>query len=136
MKSLIVLVVGLLGVGCATVKDICVQLGISKPNTPEQKQKTLRDSVVGEYEWEHEDGITYKDVYLDNGIREVYFNGKKGGEFKWSIVDGEIHVDHGAGSFEVWRINGDRSITLIAIIEDGKRKDIPKTNQRTYKRIK
>ena len=51
MKSLIVLVVGLLAVGCATVKDICVHLGASKPITPEQKQKVLRDSVVEEYEW-------------------------------------------------------------------------------------
>ena len=63
MKSLIVLVVGLLAVGCATVKDICVQLGISKPNTPEQKQEALRDSVIGEYEWKSKYGITFKFVF-------------------------------------------------------------------------
>ena len=79
MKSLIVLVVGLLAVGCATMKDIGVHLGVTGPIasnknkstivetppkvtlpqeslpplpvtelTPEQKQKTLRDSVIGE----------------------------------------------------------------------------------------
>ena len=71
MKTLIVLAVGLLAVGCATVKDIGVHLGGGKPNstkaepakeltptdqnaskakpvtelTPEQKRKVLRDSV-------------------------------------------------------------------------------------------
>ena len=108
MKSLIVLVVSLLSVGCATVKDICVQLGISKPSstkvepvkelTPEQKQKTLRDSVVGEYELYTEygggrGGAITKHVFLENGALEWYSNGKKAErELKWSIVDGEIHV--------------------------------------------
>ena len=53
MKSLIVLVVGLLAVGCLT---------------PEQKQKRLRDSVVGEYEFK--DGDTYKKILLDDGVYE------------------------------------------------------------------
>ena len=135
MKSLIVLVVGLLTVGCATMKDVCVQLGISKPNTPEQKQKTLRDSVVGEYEFKA-DGVTGKQVYLENGIREWYENGKKQTEGKWSIVNGEIHVEYGSGTIDVHRINPDKSITLIADIFGGKRGDWSKENQWTSKKIK
>ena len=134
-RILIVLVVGLLAVGCATMKDIGVQLGIGQSNTPEQKQKHLRDSVVGEYEHKHDNGTTYKNVYLDNGIREWYENGKKQGEHKWLIVDGEIHAAIGSelaaahGVILVFSINKDKSITLIAYMDDGKRTDHLKENQ-------
>ena len=62
MKSLIVLVLGLLSVGCLT---------------PEQKQKVLRDSVVGEYERTDEDGNAFKYVFLEKGAFEKHANGKK-----------------------------------------------------------
>ncbi len=136
MKSLIVLVVGLLAVGCATVKDICVQLGISKSNAPEQKQKTLRDSVVGEYE--HKDR-NHKYVFLENGTAEGYVHGnrQKAEEYKWSIVDGEIYVHwYGERIGEVYRINTDKSITWIADIDDGKRTELSNRHQATYKKIK
>ena len=121
MKSLIVLVVGLLAVGCLT---------------PEQKQKRLRDSVVGEYERKDEEGDTWKLVFLDNGVWELYRYGKKEEEDKWSIVKGEIHAKSDSGYIEVWRINKDKSITQIVYIVDGKRKDIPKEIQRTWKKTK
>ena len=120
-RILIVLVVGLLSVGCLT---------------PEQKQKAFRDSVVGEYEIKHENGVTLKYVYLDNGIREYYINGKKAVEFKWIISNGELHVVRDSGFIEVWRINADKSITWIANIQDGKRTDGATGNQFTYKKIK
>jgi len=136
MKSLIVLVVGLLAVGCATVKDIYVQLVGGKPNTPEQKQKSLRDSVVGEYEFKGGGGNTYKQVYLENGVWEAYGNGGKLAEDNWSIVDGEIHVKRENGKIAICRINTDKSITAIANIIDGKREDLPKERQTTFKKIK
>jgi len=148
MKSLMVLVVGLLAVGCATVKDICVQLGISKSNAPEQKQKTLRDSVVGEYEQSWPDGTTHKLVFLENGVRKWYVNGNEQGNQKWAkkwaVVNGEIHVKYGGGSGAVFRVDAEvrlgiprvRSITKIEYIEDGKRTDFPKDSQSTYKKIK
>ena len=78
VKSLIVLVVGLLAVGCLT---------------PEQKQKRLRDSVVGTYERNHDgDGSTVKAVFLDNGIVEGYRDGEKDDEGKWKIINKEIHI--------------------------------------------
>ena len=121
MKTLIVLVVGLLAVGC------------EKKLTPEQK---LRDSVLGEYEHKFENGFTYKLVFLDNGIREFYLNGEKTNEGKWSVVKEEIHVKGASGLIEVYRINKDKSITPIAEILDGKRTDYSKEYQSTFKKLK
>ena len=117
MKALIVLVLGLLAVGCATL-------------TPEEK-KAFRDSVVGEYEIKYEDGDTRKLVLLDNGIRESYVNVEKLRERKWSIVKGEIQFYYEDGFIEVYRINKDTSITWIADIDDGKRTDYSKEDQIT-----
>ena len=102
----ITLIIGLLAIGCLT---------------PEQKQKALRDSVVGEYE--HKEG-GHKFVFLENGTAEGYVNGnrQKAEEYKWSIVDGEIYLHwYGERIGEVYRINTDKSITKIEYIEDGKR---------------
>ena len=129
-KTLIVLVLGLLSVGCATL-------------TPEEK--ILRDSVVGEYEFKA-DGDTGKEVFLDNGVLiflengvyEYYINSKKLAESKWSIVDGEIHVflDKMSYMISVSRINKDNSYSMIAVIIEGKRTDFSKEYQLTYKKIK
>ena len=135
MKSLIVLVVGLLAVGCKTIPV--------KELTLEQKQKALMDSVAGEYE-QNILGTTHKHVYLDNGIFKWYLNDEKKRENMWSIVKGEIHIEWINGAINVWRINtGDRqeiwekgSITEIARIDGGKRTELPKASQYTFKKIK
>ena len=114
-RTLIVLVLGLLSVGCLT---------------PEQK---LRDSVVGEYERKRENGDTLKRVFLENGVSEWYLRGGQGGD-KWSIVNGEIHAED--DDIYVYRINKDQTITYIAYIRDEKRTDAPKDYHYTYKRIK
>jgi hypothetical protein len=102
----------------------------------EQKQKTLRDSVIGEYEFKL-DGNTYKKVYLENGVFEWYANGiEQVTERKWSIVDGQLHVKTDSGEIVVHRINAGKSITRIAKIVDGNRTDYPKEDQRTWKKIK
>ena len=122
MKSLIVLAVGLLAVGCLTT---------------EEKQKALRDSVVGEYEWKHE-GNTTKQVFLDNGKAEIYINGHKEEEVqKWSLVENEIHIEY-FNIVSVYGINPDNSITHIADIRGGKRTRYTKEYQQTstYKKIK
>ena len=120
MRTLIILVVGLLSVGCLT---------------PEQKQKALRDSVVGEHEIENSDGDAFKLILLENGIQKSYLNGKKPVEDKWTIENGEIHA--GSGFIDVYRINKDSSITWIALIhKDGKREELPKERLLTFKRIK
>ena len=153
MRTLIVLGVGLLAVGCATMKDIGVYLGVTGPKasnknksttvetppkvtlpqgslpplpgtelTPEQKQKNLRDSVVGEYEMETADRQRY--VFLKNGTGYISDDGRKGDEFKWSCIItkatllldgcshyGEIHINGGG---TVLRINW----TLVNPIQD------------------
>ena len=118
----ITLIIGLLVVGCLTA---------------EQKQKALRDSVVGEYE-DTKGGDTAKLVFLENDVAEGYWNGKKKeGEAKWSIVDGKIYVNLPHGEITIWRINKDGSITVITgINKDEEREDYPKEDQFTYKRIK
>ena len=118
MKNLLILITIMLVSGCAT------------PLTPEQK---LRASVVGEYEYKKGG---HKFVFLENGTAEGYVNGKKQRyKYKWSIVDGEIHVAWGR-LVEVYRINTDKSITIIVSISDGKHQERTKEKQFTYKRIK
>ena len=114
-------------------------------------------SVVGEYEFKNEYGNTYKYFFLENGIRKWYRNGQKANEDnKWSIVDGEIHIEYGSGVFNVYRINAginsstagpipsldfgprdlSESITSIARIRDGKPSALPKESQVTFIKIK
>ena len=119
----IVLVVGLLVVGCLT---------------PEQKQKALRDSVVGEYEFKDEKDTRFRMRVLENGVLKSNIKDKQREEdFKWSISeDGELHVEAGDGIILVFRINKDGSITAVAGIDKDGRDDKPKEKQRTFKRIK
>ena len=117
MKILTLMILGLMVVGCG--------------NSAEKK-------VIGEYELK-EDGNTERVVLLDNGITELYKNGKKDEvEHKWSISkEGEIHATDSEGDIFILRINEDKSITLIARIgRDGKREDYPKDKQMTFKKIK
>ena len=141
MRTLIILVAGLLAVACEKGGEITIgeppKAKRVKDLTPEQKRKALRDSVIGEYE-RKEDGDTFKNVLLENGILERYTNGKKSDEHKWKIVDGEIHATLSRASvwIVVYRINTDKSKTPIARIADGKRTDYPKENLHTYKKLK
>ena len=144
MKALIVLVVGLLAVGCGSDKEKAAPKSQAKVDVipkveakGEVKELTIEEKVVGEYEYKFIDGVTYKEVLLDNGIREWYYNGNKKAGAKWSIVKGEIHVKTNSGDIDVWRINKDKNITRIAWIgKDGEREDMRKEEQFTYKRIK
>ena len=120
MQKALILIMGILAVGCLA---------------PEQKQKDLRDSVVGEYEYMNTVGDIHKAVFLDDGIVEEFENGRKLVESKWAIVNGEMQVDVGSKEMPVLRINIDKSITSIANIKDGKRVDRPKEGH-TFKKIK
>ena len=118
MKSLIVLVVGLLAVGCATL-------------TPEEK-------AVGEYEYIDDNGNAHKYVLQESGVAEFYWSDRKSHiKRKWKISkDRELHIDDKLGAIPILTINPDGSITLIADIVDGKRTDYPKEDQTTVKKIK
>ena len=121
MKNTLLVIVALLVGGCAT-----------KP----VKELTLREQVIGTYDRKIGQD-TVRLVFLENGVRKGYANGKKAEEGKWSAVGGEIHADAGDGITSVLSINKDGSISIIAeIYGGGKRQDVPKTEHVTFKRIK
>ncbi len=62
-------------------------------------------------------------------------NGKIKDKAEWSIVDNEIHGEFPNSHVDVCRLNPDNRITGIAVIKDGKRFDIPKEQQSTWKKI-
>ena len=118
MKNTLLVIVVLLVGGCATTSTV--------------------KSVAGSYGWK-EDGNTIKLVLLENGVYEYHFKGNKSAEAKWSIENKEIHISFAVlfGRINVYRINQDKSITVIANIDkDGKRRDLTKEEQTTFKKIK
>jgi len=149
----ITLIIGLLVVGCGEVENGAYKHRPKQTDTNEStpttntnevdgttekpvKELILEEKVVGEYESKLY-GNTYKQVFLENGVYEWHQNGKKvETEYTWSIVDGEIHLKYGEGIIIIFRINPDKSITMIAEILDSKREEKPKEDQQTYKKIK
>ena len=115
MKSLIVLAVGLLTVGCAT--------------TPTMK------SVAGTYalgDCPEILALSGKTTFLENGKVINSRLGAGGGTFE--IVGKEVHFfGNGVAVFKV-KPNGD--LNWIADIKNGKRKDLSKTSQMTWIKLK
>ena len=97
--------------------------------------KAQLDDWCQKQEFKHDED-TVRFIFLENGVCEFYINGKKEEEANWSIVDGEIHAKTDDGVTGVLRINPDKSITRIAMIDDRKRTDASKEYQYNYKRIK
>ena len=132
MKQILLIFAVVALVGCGKQK----QTTTSKPT----KELTLEEKkVVGTYELELKKfGETHRYVLLDNSTVEYYLNGKKEeAEHKWSIVDEEVHIERENSAVSVFSINKDESITGISNIDkDGKREEIPKERQKTYKKIK
>ena len=115
MKNIITILILFVAVGCAT--------------TPTMK------SVVGTYEIS--EGENTKSVVLQyNDIGKIIVNGKEK-DGRWKIVNKEVHiVDKGHGRIEVARIESNGDLTLIAVIVDGKRREAPRDEQMTLKKIK
>ena len=115
MKCFITILILFVAVGCAT--------------TPTMK------SVVGTYEIS--EGENTKSVVLQyNDIGKIIVNGKEK-DGRWKIVNKEVHiVDKGHGRIEVARIESNGDLTLIAVIVDGKRREAPRDEQMTLKKIK
>ena len=145
----IVLIIGLLVAGCGENRAISEwkeekeARAKAATNTNEVdgttvkpvKELTAEEKAVGTYEGK-KDGFTFRVVLLENGIVEVYNNGKKEeDDGKWKIIDGELHANDGI-SVGVLRINKDNSITYIARIKDSKREEVPKEYQVPLKKIK
>ena len=93
--------------------------------------------IVGTYEHTAIDGSICRLIFLDNGVKERYNNGiKEPQNYKWSIVDKELHLEYDRGYANIYRINPDNSLTAIARIVGGKRGDLPSAAQATFKKIK
>jgi len=140
----ITLIIGLLVVGCGKQEQTDANKSTPTTNTNEVSGTTekpvkelTKEDVVGTYEAK-KDGRTEGVIFLENGVIESYENGKKRElEAKWTIINGEIHVEVEDGRILVFSINKDKSVTNIAIIDKGgKREDIPKEHQVPIKRIK
>ena len=47
----------------------------------------------------------------------------------------EVHIEDNYGGVTITRVNADRSLTVIAVINDGKREEVSRNNQITFKKI-
>ena len=142
----ITLIIGLLVVGCGKQEQADTNESTPTTNTNKVdgttakpvKELSAEEKVVGTYEGKiHGDAVRL--ALLDNGVLENYDHGKKREDGKWKIVDGDIHWPNASttGSTGVLIINKDGSLSTIARIgKDGKRRDIPKEDQLTFKKIK
>ena len=128
MKNIILLIAVMVLSACASV-----------PTKP-VKELTLREKVVGEYEMRNpnqgrEGKDTIKLVLLGTGIIEMTAFAKTDGG-TWKMVGNEVHVAEEGKSIAVFKIEPNGDLTMIAEIIRTKRKDIPKEDQMTLKKIK
>ena len=102
----------------------------------EAKAETeLEDSVVGSYE-AMEDGDNPILVLLENGIFEAsYSNGEKIGLGTWKIAGKEVHIINDQ-FHEIYKIDPNGDLTVIARIIDDKREEAPKEKQVIFKKLK
>ena len=99
------------------------------------KELTIEEKVIGEYEIKS-GGDNYRIVFLENGKMFYFVNGEKDKtEGTWRVVGKEVH---GVGTEKAaYKIDPNGDLTSIAEIDkDGKRKEIPKEEQQTLKKIK
>ena len=152
----ITLIIGLLVVGCGKqeqtdTNESTPTTNTNKVNGPRVhpdgdvdllvKELTPEEKIIGTYERKGRvpgsPVKTIRFVFLDNGVFEQYNDGQKEPKSnKWSIVDNEVHVKYAGGSVSCFQINPDNSLSYIVYIMGGKRTDIPKQDQQTYKKIK
>jgi hypothetical protein len=133
MKILIPIVIGLLVVGCGM--EYIPQDPKEIKSTDLGRVLTLEEKkVVGTYEWK-----TGKDVirliFLKSGImKSSSVLGDK--ENKWEIRDNEIHAEDKVGNGGCYSIEPNGDLTKNAVLIDGKRSDLTKEEQMTFKKIK
>ena len=138
MKSLIVLVVGLLSVGCGKPEQPVntyenkKRVGFLSHRTEAKpvKELTAAERLVGTYE-----GGLAKIIFWGDGNFEYYSEGNKVFANKWKIIGNEVYIKLIYTIVHKIEPNGDLT-ELAEISGDGKRKDIPKELQSTYKKIK
>ena len=126
--TLIILIVGLLAVGCGQPEGYGTLLH------QQRYQKKLEEKVVGSYEKPSPIGMERKLVLLENGKVETYKNGEKRKDGTWKISGKEVHVDAEENSTWVFKIEPNGDLTFIAETRGGKRDDASKDEQETLKK--
>jgi len=136
MKNFALLVLVLAASACTTASTMNVVAG---------RQLTPKEfGLVGGYEGKDNKGTVIKGFLLGNGLAEVYVDGKKNGKYmlNWKLKEGDVYVGVTSSryrvptAFSIFDIKPNGDLTQIALIEDGKRKDIPRADQFTFKKIK
>ena len=119
---------------------LCLPLGCGKKTNTEE-------SIVGTYQLKLPNG-TFTLKLLERGkamVEQVSPSGVKkpesSGDGAWRAKNGEIVViteEEGVEETMIFRINPNGTLTAIAMIEDGKREDVPKEQQKfmNFKKIK
>ncbi|MDP7011161.1 MAG: hypothetical protein QF685_07265 [Verrucomicrobiota bacterium] len=130
MRTLIVLIIGLLAVGCG--KTEIEKFG--------EETNFTKLPVVGSYyaTGSDEEGkaVSTKIVFHENGNVEWFQSDKSPQpERKWMIVRKEIHMVAPSGTISVWGIETNGDLTCIARINDGKREEAPKEIQIPWKKL-
>ena len=100
------------------------------------KNLTEEEKLVGSYVLKSKHTAIQKTVLLENGKSECWMNGQKTEEPTWELVGKEVHVFSLEGVTDVYKKESTGDLTYVAYIEDGKRTDLPKERQHTYKKIK
>ena len=142
MKQILWICVVVALVGCGKKDDGNTDDGKSTKAKPIKELTAEEKKLIGEYERKSTDGVTYKFVFLENGIVEEYEDDKKGQERRgkpltWEInKNGELYIIWEYPSVWIYSINKDTSITYIAHRMLGVRKDWAKEEQETFKKIK
>ena len=70
------------------------------------------EKVAGTYESRRPNDI-WSIILLENWALETYLNGEKHGEYKWKIIEEEIHVEAKGSRGRVYRINSDVHCTYV-----------------------
>ena len=133
MKNLITIFIMLVAAGCGKT-EVETKTETKTERIFDGDQPPLDLPLVGTYEAKKEE-TTVKLVLLENGKSEHWVNGEKKGEATWKIVEKEVLVV-GKEFTEVLKIEPNGDLTAIARIKDGKRKETPKENQSTFKKLK
>ena len=105
MKQILLMIAVMALVGC----------GKKEPPAAKEpaKEPTLEEKLVGAYELD--DNII---VFQKSGMMESYAKGRKEeGEYKWKIVDKEVHAVTKDGGGRAWGINPDGSLIYLAVIQ-------------------
>ena len=110
---------------------VCFLICCSGKTLSPEKQK-----IVGTYEGNLSNNH-YKFIFDEDGKVELFQNQKKEDEDgSWSITNGEVQVKDPTGDILVFETGSNGNLTMIALIENGNRKNAPSESRVVLTKIK